>query len=820
MDKETSTAAKSMSVKLAAVTVVITGFVRAWGRINRVIEETGKAYQTQIQAEQRLTHAVRATGEALGLSTEALMEQASALSRVTQFGDEAIIGAQAVLAQFGRLGADTMPRATRATLDLAAALGTDAATAARQLGRALSDTDRASVSLRSANVILTESQREAIKSFNESGDELAAMGVILDQLERQFGGFAEAMGQTSAGVAARFANLKSDLAEAVGEILTALRTNFLRALIPIMEEVIAWINRNAPKFYAWIVGLPEIAQIAFRTVQEMLQRTFEWDTLSAVMSQLMYGIVGAFEIAIKGVWYLWDRLFTGIFAAAGTLGENWALRLIDGIVAGMTTGGPVGQWILGQMGIEWKGWRPFGTESVFGEAMTAIGGQAVQAYRQFLGFHIDSHAENLRRTFAPLADRYADIFEKGASQIGEVVDRHAQAFEEFRQAELAAASAGDINIDFDIPDIEIPGLRDDSLRRARELADLVKYGAEFVALNKQYENLMGAVFALDKTGDDDLKVLADMLRDEQSDVLRQIFEIMLDPHGEKAKRQVEIQNALNLSELVRYGAEYVRLQNEQLGIQAALEILSEQHHAEQIDVLHERLGAIALAMEDIRNPPPGQEEPPEILTFMDALGGLEGVIDHVAEGIGGNAEMIIRSVAQFGWLGLAIAALTFVVDGLLSTIGPIINRILDPLINFLGLLGQIIGTLLIPVFNALSPLLMMAVQVLSSLLPLFQLLEITFIPIILILQFLTPRFTALAVAIEVLMSPIRFIADMFTWATNKIRYSVVEMAAWLTHPFNENRRQAYIKSQGVSDPGKFTSDAFTGLRSASLKSSR
>ena len=81
--------------------------------VNKTIGATVRAFAEQELAEKKLE-------TALGKTSKGLLAQASALQRVTSFGDEAIISAQALIAAFVD-DEEQIKAATEATLDLAAA---------------------------------------------------------------------------------------------------------------------------------------------------------------------------------------------------------------------------------------------------------------------------------------------------------------------------------------------------------------------------------------------------------------------------------------------------------------------------------------------------------------------------------------------------------------------------------------------------------------------------------------------------------------------------------------------------------------------------
>ena len=154
-------------------------------------------YAEQELAEKRLT-------VALGFRSKALIEQASALQAQTRFGDEAIIGAQAMLAAFIK-DEDQLKKATKATLDLAAAKGMDLKTAA----------DLVAKSVGSSTNSLTRYGIEA-KGAAGSSERLES---ITGNIKKLFGGFAEGELNTARGMLDATANAVGDAGENFGRVL-------------------------------------------------------------------------------------------------------------------------------------------------------------------------------------------------------------------------------------------------------------------------------------------------------------------------------------------------------------------------------------------------------------------------------------------------------------------------------------------------------------------------------------------------------------------------------------------------------------------------
>ena len=71
-----------------------------------------------------------------------------------------------------------------------------------QLGKALNDPVGGMTALRKAGVQLSEEQQNAVKAFVEQGNVMEAQKVILGELNKEFGGSAEALGNSIPGAIA------------------------------------------------------------------------------------------------------------------------------------------------------------------------------------------------------------------------------------------------------------------------------------------------------------------------------------------------------------------------------------------------------------------------------------------------------------------------------------------------------------------------------------------------------------------------------------------------------------------------------------------
>lgn len=191
--------------------------------------------RTQRDVVRQLNAVLESTGGVAGLTSQEIQDMASSLQSVTNFGDESIIRGQNLLLTFKEIGRDTFPRATETMLDMATAMDQDLKQTAIQLGKALNDPIMGVTALRRVGVQLTSSQEEMIQQMVEAGDVAAAQGVILDELESQFGGSA----RSQADALIQLGNLWGDFKEIVGSVVLAVLTPLADSIIPRLTNVIS-----------------------------------------------------------------------------------------------------------------------------------------------------------------------------------------------------------------------------------------------------------------------------------------------------------------------------------------------------------------------------------------------------------------------------------------------------------------------------------------------------------------------------------------------------------------------------------------------------
>jgi len=197
------------------------------------INESLATFAIDERSTARLNAVLKATGYAAGFSSKELQQEASALQNLTGVGDEVISQTQAILLTFKQIKGDEFKDATILAMDMAEVLGQDAKQGAIQLGKALNDPIKGVTALSRVGVSFTKSQKEQIRVATQAGNLMKAQAVILDELKAEFGGAAEAAGDTYGGsldkVKAAQGDVKEGIGELIAEFLSLKETNELVA---------------------------------------------------------------------------------------------------------------------------------------------------------------------------------------------------------------------------------------------------------------------------------------------------------------------------------------------------------------------------------------------------------------------------------------------------------------------------------------------------------------------------------------------------------------------------------------------------------------
>ena len=214
----------------------------------------------------KLNQALKSTGNYTDEVSESLLKYASSLQEVTMYGDETIIGVEAMLATF-KLTEEEIKIATQATLDLAAATGQDLQSAAILMGKAMVG----EVGMLKRYGIIVDENKYAAEGWQ----------AVIEEINVEFGGQAVAQGETYTGMVERMKNSFGDMKEKVGN-----------ALIPTIEKLMNWFTEGEDIIGAFGAKIGETASPfeklqgwigeATTKVQNFLE--LHWDDMVLVVS--------------------------------------------------------------------------------------------------------------------------------------------------------------------------------------------------------------------------------------------------------------------------------------------------------------------------------------------------------------------------------------------------------------------------------------------------------------------------------------------------------------------------------------------------------
>lgn len=320
-----------------------------------------KEFSESEDAAAQLNAVLRSTGEAAGVTAKQANDLADAFSKETKFSDEAVLSAESMLLTFTSVGKEVFPQATQTILDMSQALGQDTKSSAIQLGKALNDPIQGVTALRRVGVSFNDAQLKSIETMQTSGNLMGAQKLILNELSKEFGGSAQAAGQTFSGQLIIAKNTFSNFMETIGQ-------GIVMKIAPLLQKFNEWVDsvggvdgaikvvqETLVNFWNSIVNLvtpalnlllavweflkPSVTALANTIATELwpaLQRL--WDLLSPILIPVLKVLAVILGATIIGALYLAINVINVAVNVITTL-VGWLSNLIHW---GRTAAGVVG----------------------------------------------------------------------------------------------------------------------------------------------------------------------------------------------------------------------------------------------------------------------------------------------------------------------------------------------------------------------------------------------------------------------------------------------------------------------------------------------
>jgi phage-related protein len=288
--------------KIAAVGFAAAGAAAAV--VGKQLIAAGEAASTSNARIKQIADSMGLFGDNASAVTDRLVKLAEATARNTGVDQNAIKLTQAKLLTFGELAKSAgelggqFDRATIAAVDLAAAGFGEASTNAVQLGKALQDPIKGITALGKSGVTFTEIERERIQTLVDSNKVGEAQTLILEAIEKQVGGTAEATANASDRMKVAF----SQVTERLGGVLLPIFERFTKFLI---DDVFPVLQEMGDRF------LPVISE-AFGKVGDFIANRVVpvvRDVLIPIFLRLTEFIT---KNVVPVVMDLWKRVFSGL----------------------------------------------------------------------------------------------------------------------------------------------------------------------------------------------------------------------------------------------------------------------------------------------------------------------------------------------------------------------------------------------------------------------------------------------------------------------------------------------------------------------------
>ena len=210
--KKTESSIRSLKKSIAGLA---TAYIGATGLISAV-KGSIDAFSQQEVAEKKLSQAFKG-------STSALLAQASAMQKVTVFGDEAIIMQQAFLASIG-MSEKQIKKILPVAADLASATGMTLESAVRNTAKTFSG--------------LAGELGELVPQLRDLTPEAMKAGEAVEVMSELFGGAAEAEADTFSGSMQQLQNVLGDMGEQIG-------STFAPAIMAVVDGFKGLMDVNA-----------------------------------------------------------------------------------------------------------------------------------------------------------------------------------------------------------------------------------------------------------------------------------------------------------------------------------------------------------------------------------------------------------------------------------------------------------------------------------------------------------------------------------------------------------------------------------------------
>ena len=296
-----------------------------------------------------LTATLNSTAQAAGLTADEITKIGVARAKLTLFDDDDTNKASAMLLTFTNIKKGVFEEAIPAIQDIATKMAGDGPAdlkgASIQVGKALNDPIKGITALTRVGVTFTDQQKEQITQMVKAGNTAGAQKLILAELNKEFGGSAEAARQAAGGVATLsmgWNEFKETVGGKVNGVLDGL-SQWLGRVLDKAQPLVDMVSALGDEFVAYYQEISDL-------VEGLGLFNKETDTAQLVVNGLKYALTVLLLPLRVGLqvsralvdtfieWYNKSELLRGILGGLGavvvslfTTIKDDALKILGGV---------------------------------------------------------------------------------------------------------------------------------------------------------------------------------------------------------------------------------------------------------------------------------------------------------------------------------------------------------------------------------------------------------------------------------------------------------------------------------------------------------
>ncbi len=233
-------------------TIAVTAFAGFFSF--QLLSKSLSAFEDESRVMAVLAQEVKNAGASFGASAPELSKFADSLEAATGIDDIQIKQSIALLIGFGIKSKDVLEGATRAILDTSKVMQRSAVEISRSIGEALADPEEGAQLLKRSFTQLSDSTIQQINSALQLNQVSKAQKLIVDGLEKAYGGLAAIIGKTAAGEMDKFRSQLGDLSKTIGSVIFIAFEPFIK----IVTKVSTFLNTTGKKSFKEFIEIAGI----------------------------------------------------------------------------------------------------------------------------------------------------------------------------------------------------------------------------------------------------------------------------------------------------------------------------------------------------------------------------------------------------------------------------------------------------------------------------------------------------------------------------------------------------------------------------------